>query len=114
MAIYKRHKGRRLKRSDRDWDKGAWWIEFSLQGQYVHQSVPGARTQAQAERAQSQLREATMIGNTIPARGSSLNLLMKHSCHGRGRTNAVTARMNSARLRSRLSLVRSICGTSSR
>jgi hypothetical protein len=58
MAIYRRYKGRRLKRSDRDWDKGTWWIEFSLQGQYIHQSVPGARTQAQAERAESQLREA--------------------------------------------------------
>jgi hypothetical protein len=58
MAIYKRYKGRRLKRLDTDWDKGTWWIEFSLRGEYVHQSVPGARTQAQAERAQSQLREA--------------------------------------------------------
>ena len=58
MAIYKRYKGRRLKRSDADWDKGTWWIEFSLRGEYIHQSVPGARTQAQAERAQSQLREA--------------------------------------------------------
>jgi integrase len=58
MAIYKRYKGRRLKRSDRDWDKGAWWIEFSLQGQYIHHSVPGARTQAQAERAENQIREA--------------------------------------------------------
>ncbi len=58
MAIYKRYKGRRLKRGDTDWDEGTWWIEFSLRGEYVHQSVPGARTQAQAERAQSQIREA--------------------------------------------------------
>jgi integrase len=58
MAIYKRHKGRRLKRSDRDWDKGTWWIEFSLRGNYVHESIPGARTQAQAERAESKRREA--------------------------------------------------------
>lgn len=58
MAIYKRHKGRRLKRSDRDWDKGTWWIEFSLRGNYVHESIPGARTQAQAERAENQIREA--------------------------------------------------------
>jgi hypothetical protein len=58
MAIYKRYKGKRLKRSDADWDKGTWWIEFSLRGEYVHQSVPGARTQAQAQRAESQLREA--------------------------------------------------------
>ena len=58
MAIYKRYKGRRLKRSDVDWDKGTWWIEFSLRGEYVHQSIPGARTQAQAQRAENQLREA--------------------------------------------------------
>ena len=58
MAIYKRYKGRRLKRSDADWDKGTWWIEFSLRGEYVHQSVPGARTQGQAQRAENQLREA--------------------------------------------------------
>ena len=58
MAIYKRYKGRKLKRSDRDWDKGTWWIEFSLQGHYIHQSIPGARTQAQVHRAESRLREA--------------------------------------------------------
>ena len=57
MAIYKRYKGRRLKRTDADWDEGTWWIEFSLQGQYIHQSVPGARTLAQAQRAESQIRE---------------------------------------------------------
>jgi integrase len=58
MAIYKRYKGRRLKRTDAEWDEGTWWIEFSLQGQYIHQSVPGARTLAQAQRAESQIREA--------------------------------------------------------
>ncbi len=57
MAIYKRYKGRRLRRSDRDWDKATWCIEFGLQGQYIHQSIPGARTQAHAQRAESQLRE---------------------------------------------------------
>src|SRR3989475_1847596 len=68
MAIYKRYKGRRLKRSDRDWDNGTWWIEFSLQGQYIHQSIPGARTQAQAERAESQLREAVYERRYDPGR----------------------------------------------
>ena len=58
MAIYKRYKGRRLKRTDTDWDEGTWWIEFSLQRQYIHQSVPGARTLAQVQRAESQIREA--------------------------------------------------------
>jgi hypothetical protein len=111
MAIYKRYKGRRLKRSEADWDKGTWWIEFSLRGEYVHQSVPGARTQDQAQRAENQLREAIMIGNMIRERNSSLSLSMKISYHGREQTSAVTGRMISALLRSRPSLVRSICGT---
>src|SRR5437899_12213042 len=55
MAIYKRYRGRRLKRSDRDWDNGTWWIEFSLQGQYIHQSFPGARTLAQAQRTENKM-----------------------------------------------------------
>jgi integrase len=68
MAIYKRHRGRRLKRSDRDWDKGTWWIEFSLRGNYVHESIPGARTQAQAERAESKRREEIYEGKYDPGK----------------------------------------------
>jgi integrase len=68
MAIYKRHKGRRLKRSDRDWDKGTWWIEFSLRGNYVHESIPGARTQAQAERAETKRREEIYEGKYDPGK----------------------------------------------
>jgi len=68
MAIYKRHKGRRLKRSDRDRDKGTWWIEFSLRGNYVHESIPGARTQAQAERAENKRREEIYEGKYNPVK----------------------------------------------
>src|SRR6266404_4782437 len=57
--------------------------------------------------------KGSMNGGTFRERNSSLNLSMKHSYHGRRRTNAVTARMNSARLRLKIFLVRSICGTSS-
>ena len=78
MAIYKRYKGKRLKRSDADRDKGTWWIEFSLRGEYVHQSVPGARTRAQAEQKVSS-EKLSMNGNTIPARSYSPSLSMKHS-----------------------------------
>src|SRR5262249_23294387 len=56
----------------------------------------------------------SMNADTIRERSSSLSLSMKRSYHGRRLTSAVTARMNSARSRSRLSLVRNICGTSSR
>src|SRR5207244_10250810 len=41
----------------------------------------------------------SMNGGTLRERNSSLSLSMKYSYHGRRRTNAVTARMNSARLR---------------
>src|SRR5258708_8389028 len=68
MAIYRRYKGRRLKRSDRDWDKGTWWIEFTLRGNYVHESIPGARTQAQAERAESKRREEIYEGKYDPGK----------------------------------------------
>src|SRR6266446_943054 len=68
MAIYKRYKGRRLKRTDADWGEGSWWIEFSLQGQYIHQSVPGARTLAQAQRAESQIRERIYERRYIPGK----------------------------------------------
>lgn len=54
-----------------------------------------------------------MKGSTTRSKSFSLNLSMKLSYHGPRRTNAVTARMNSALLRSRVSLVRNICGTSS-
>ncbi|MCM3869278.1 MAG: site-specific integrase [Pyrinomonadaceae bacterium] len=68
MAIYRRYKGRRLKRSDAEWDKGTWWIESSLRGNYVHESIPGARTQAQAERAESKRREEIYEGKYDPGK----------------------------------------------
>ena len=54
-----------------------------------------------------------MKESTTRAKSFSLNLSMKHSYHGPRRTSAVTARMHSAVFRSRPSLVRNICGTSS-
>lgn len=62
MSVYKRYKGRRLKPEDRDWDKGKWWMEFQLRGHDVHESIPGARARAQAERAESAIREAIYNG----------------------------------------------------
>lgn len=62
MSVYKRYKGRRLKPEDNDWSKGKWWMEFQLRGHDVHESIPGARTRAQAERAESALREAIYNG----------------------------------------------------
>lgn len=62
MSVYKRYKGRRLKPGDSDWDKGKWWMEFRLRGQDIHESVPGARTKQQAERAESSVRESIYDG----------------------------------------------------
>lgn len=58
MSIYKRYKGKRLKKGDLDWERGKWWMEFQLRGCDIHESIPGARTQAQAERAESSVRES--------------------------------------------------------
>lgn len=57
MAVFKRFKGRRIKPGHKDWATARWWMEFTLRSTYVLQSIPGARTQAQAERAESAIRE---------------------------------------------------------
>jgi integrase len=62
MSIYKRYKGKRLKKGDPDWGKGTWWMEFHLRGHQVHESIPGARTQSQAERAENAIRESIYDG----------------------------------------------------
>lgn len=62
MSVYKRYKGRRLKPGDKEWDKGKWWMEFRLRGHDIHESIPGARTKAQAERAESNVRESIYDG----------------------------------------------------
>jgi Phage integrase SAM-like domain len=62
MSVYKRYKGRRLKKGDQDWERGKWWMEFQLRGHDIHESIPGARPQAQAERAESAIRESIYNG----------------------------------------------------
>jgi integrase len=62
MAVFKRYKGRRIKPGHQEWAKAKWWMEFSLRGHYVLQSIAGARTRAQAERAESNVRESIYNG----------------------------------------------------
>ena len=62
MAVYKRYKGKRIDRSDPNWERAKWWMEFKLKGHHVHESVTGARTQGQAERAESAVREEIYNG----------------------------------------------------
>lgn len=62
MSVYKRYKGKRLRKGDEDWERGKWWMEFQLRGHDIHESIPGARTQAQADRAESSVRESIYNG----------------------------------------------------
>jgi integrase len=57
MPVYKRWKGQKIKPSHPNWDDARWTVEFRLQGKHIIQSVPTARTKAQALSAESQLRE---------------------------------------------------------
>lgn len=62
MAVFKRFKGRRIQPGHKEWSTAKWWMEFSLRGQYVLQSISGARTRAQAERAENSIRETIYNG----------------------------------------------------
>jgi Phage integrase SAM-like domain len=57
VATYKRWHGRKITADHPQWKRARWTVEFVLKGRRVIQSVPEARTQAQAERAESLLRE---------------------------------------------------------
>jgi integrase len=57
VATYKRWHGRKITADHPHWKRARWKVEFVLKGRRLIQSVPEARTQAQAERAESQLRE---------------------------------------------------------
>ena len=57
MATYKRWHGRDITADHPQWKRARWTVEFVLKGRRVIQPVPEARTQAQAEQAESQLRE---------------------------------------------------------
>ena len=56
--VYKRWKGKKLKPNDPNYDRARWWMEYRLNGRRIHKAIPGARTKAQAERAEVSEREA--------------------------------------------------------
>jgi len=56
--VYKRWKGKKVKPGDPHYDRARWWMEYRLNGRRIHQAIPEARTQAQAERAEVSEREA--------------------------------------------------------
>lgn len=57
MAVFKRYKRKKITSDDPNWKDARWTVEFELRGRRVHQSLPEARTQKDAERAEIKLRE---------------------------------------------------------
>ncbi len=62
MPVFKRYKGRKIRPGDPNWDRARWWMEFRLKGNHVLQSIAGARTKAQAQRAEATTRESVYDG----------------------------------------------------
>jgi integrase len=58
MTVWKRHKRRKVRRGDPDFDKGVWVVEFTLRNRYVKQAVPEARNQREAEEAEIAMKRA--------------------------------------------------------
>lgn len=57
MSIYKRWKGRKISPDHPHWKEARWTTEFVLKGRRVIQAIPEARTQAEAVRAETKIRE---------------------------------------------------------
>lgn len=57
MSIYKRWKGKKINPDHPHWRDARWTAEFILKGRRVIQAIPEARTQVEAVRAESKLRE---------------------------------------------------------
>ena len=57
MPVYKRYKGRRIDSKHPRYAEARWWVEFRMKGKHILQAVPEARTQKEAERAETSIRE---------------------------------------------------------
>ncbi len=71
MAVWKRFNGRRIKPSDKDWERGTWVVEFSLRGHYIKEAIPEARTRKQAEQVETNLRQAIFDNKYNRASGTT-------------------------------------------
>ena len=49
MAVYKRYKGKRVKRGDENYDKATWIAEGTVDGIRYHKSLKNIKTKAKAE-----------------------------------------------------------------
>jgi integrase len=56
--VYKRWKGKPVRPGDQNYDRARWWMAYMLNGRRVHHAISGARTKAQAQRAEVSEREA--------------------------------------------------------
>jgi hypothetical protein len=50
------------KPGDPDWDKGAWYVHFTLRCHFVKQAISEARTQKQAEQVEIEIKQAIFDG----------------------------------------------------
>lgn len=57
MAVWKRYNGKRVK-GEGPKGKGTWIVEFRLRGHYIKEAIPEARTKAEAEQVQTQIKRA--------------------------------------------------------
>lgn len=72
MSVWKRYKGRKLNPSDADWELGTWVVEFNLRGHEIKEALPEARTKAQAEQAETNMRQAIYDRRFNRASGTTL------------------------------------------
>ncbi len=57
MAVWKRYNGKRVK-GEGPKGKGTWIVELRLRGHYIKEAIPEARTKAEAEQVQTQIKRA--------------------------------------------------------
>lgn len=52
MATYKRYNGKKVKRGDKNYDKGTWYMRFRVRGKEIYRSIPEATTLKEAKIAE--------------------------------------------------------------
>ena len=114
MAVWKRYNGKRVK-GEGPKGKGIWIVEFRLRGHYIKEAIPEARTKAEAEQVQTQIKRSIFddkYTTAPPATKISPSLWMKFLCPGRKHRSAVGRMTRSARGPSKISLRASDFATS--
>ncbi len=58
MSVYKKFNGKRVKRKNKDYNRGTWYYEFRLDRRRYHKSIPEAATRKQAVSAERAAKSA--------------------------------------------------------